>query len=327
MGHDALAQVLRHLPEITDKNLLVGTKHADDAGVYKLTDELAVINTLDFFPPIIDDPWTFGQISAANALSDVYAMGGIPKLAMNIVAFPANLDLSILQEIINGSTDKLKEAGVILIGGHSIEDKEIKYGLSVTGLVHPRKVVTNAGAKPGDKLILTKSIGVGVITTALKNGKAKPDDVQDAIDSMKSLNNKASSAMQEIGVNACTDITGFGLLGHAMEMAEASSVSIIFRIKDIPFFPKAIELVKKTKNHPKTITSNKEYLSNQVKMSDIVTSEQVNLLYDPQTSGGLLISAPPEKSQILVERLSATQVKALVVGEVVRRGTPVITVG
>src|SRR4030066_423147 len=244
MGHESLTQVLRHLPEVTDKNLLVGIKSADDAGGYKLTEELAIINTLDFFPPIIDDPYTFGQIAAVNALSDVYAMGGVPRLAMNIVAFPAGLDLSILEEIINGSMNKLSEAGVLLVGGHSIEDKEIKYGLSVTGLLHPKKVITNAGAKPGDMLILTKPIGVGVITTALKRRKIEPDEVKDVIDSMKALNDKASLIMQEVGVNACTDITGFGLLGHAMEMAEASrtgvppvNIALIFNIKNIPFFP------------------------------------------------------------------------------------------
>lgn len=333
MGHDALAQVLRHLPEITDKNLLVGAQHADDAGVYKLTDDIAVVNTLDFFPPIIDDPYSFGQIAAANALSDVYAMGGMPRLAMNIVAFPGSLDLSILQEIIKGSTDKLKEAGVILVGGHSIEDKEIKYGLSVTGLVHPQKVITNAGAKPGDKLILTKPIGVGVVTTALKNGKIKPEDVQDVIDSMKTLNDKASAIMQEVGVNACTDITGFGLMGHAMEMAEASrtgvppvNIALIFNIKNIPFFPKAIDLVKKSANHPKTIKSNREYLASNVRMPDDIKPEQANLLYDPQTSGGLLISVSPEKSQKLVERLSAAKILAAIVGEVVEKRTPVIVV-
>ena len=326
MGHESLTQVLRQLPEVTDKNLLVGIKSADDAGVYKLTDDLAVINTLDFFPPIIDDPYTFGQISAANALSDVYAMGGVPRLAMNIVAFPASLDLSILQEIISGSTDKLKEAGVLLIGGHSIEDKEVKYGLSVTGLVHPQKVITNAGAKSGDKLILTKPIGVGVITTALKRGKISPDDVMDAIESMKALNDKASAIMQDVGVNACTDITGFGLLGHAMEMAEASSVSMIFKVQDIPFFPKAIELVKKTKNHPKTIKSNREYLASNVRMSDDIKPEQANLLYDPQTSGGLLIAVSPEKSQQLVERLSVAKILAAIVGEVVEKRTPAIVV-
>ncbi len=326
MGHEALAQVLRHLPEMTDKNLLVGAQHADDAGVYKLTDELAVINTLDFFPPIIDDPYTFGQIAAANALSDVYAMGGAPRLAMNIVAFPANLDLTILQEIINGSADKLKEAGVLLIGGHSIEDKEIKYGLSITGLVHPQKVVTNAGAKPGDKLILTKPIGTGVITTALKRGKIKPDEVMDVILSMKTLNDKSSAVMQEVGVNACTDITGFGLLGHAMGMAEASSVSMTFKIKDIPFFPKAFQFVKKSANHPKIIKSNMEYLSPNVKMSDEITSEQANLLYDPQTSGGLLISVPSERLTQLIDRLSAAKILGAVIGEVAEKRTPVIVV-
>ncbi|OGP11500.1 MAG: selenide, water dikinase SelD [Deltaproteobacteria bacterium RIFCSPLOWO2_12_FULL_43_16] len=326
MGHDALAQVLRQLPEVTDKNLLVGAEHADDAGVYKLTDDIAVVNTLDFFPPIIDDPYTFGQIAAANALSDVYAMGGVPRLAMNIVAFPASLDLSILQEIIKGSTDKLKEAGVILVGGHSIEDKEIKYGLSVTGLVHPQKIITNAGAKPRDKLILTKPIGVGVITTALKNGKAKPEDAQDAIESMKALNDEASRIMQEVGVNACTDITGFGLIGHAMEMAEASSASIMFNIKNIPFFPKAIDLVKKSANHPKTIKSNREYLASNLRMPDDIKPEQANLLYDPQTSGGLLISVSPEKSQKLVEQLSAAKILAAIVGEVVEKGGVAILV-
>ena len=326
MGHESLTRVLRQLPEVTDKNLLVGIKSADDAGVYKLTDDLAVINTLDFFPPIIDDPYTFGQISAANALSDVYAMGGVPRLAMNIVAFPASLDLSILQEIISGSTDKLKEAGVLLIGGHSIEDKEVKYGLSVTGLVHPQKVITNAGAKSGDKLILTKPIGVGVITTALKRGKISPDDVMDAIESMKALNDKASAIMQDVGVNACTDITGFGLLGHAMEMAEASSVSMIFKVQDIPFFPKAIEMVKKTKNHPKTIKSNREYLASNVRMSDDIKPEQANLLYDPQTSGGLLIAVSPEKSQQLVERLSVAKILAAIVGEVVEKRTPAMII-
>lgn len=319
MGHESLTQVLRHLPEVTDKNLLVGIKSADDAGVYKLTEELAIINTLDFFPPIIDDPYTFGQIAAVNALSDVYAMGGVPRLAMNIVAFPAGLDLSILEEIINGSMNKLSEADVLLVGGHSIEDKEIKYGLSVTGLVHPKKVITNAGAKPGDRLILTKPIGVGVITTALKRRKIEPDEVQDAIDSMKALNDKASSAMQEIGVNACTDITGFGLLGHAMEMAEASGVGMIFKVRDIPFFPNALELVKKSANHPKTIKSNKEYLANKIKISDDIKPEYENLLHDPQTSGGLLISVSTEKFQNLLERLSSAGVQASVVGEVAKK--------
>ena len=326
MGHESLTQVLRHLPEVTDKNLLVGIKSADDAGVYKLTEELAIINTLDFFPPIIDDPYTFGQIAAVNALSDVYAMGGAPRLAMNIVAFPAGLDLSILEEIINGSMNKLSEAGVLLVGGHSIEDKEIKYGLSVTGLVHPKKVITNAGAKPGDMLILTKPIGVGVITTALKRRKIEPDEVKDAIDSMKALNDKASLIMQEVGVNACTDITGFGLLGHAMEMAEASNMAMTFKVKEIPFFPKAVELVKKSANHPKTIKSNKEYLANKIKIADDIKPEYENLLHDPQTSGGLLMSVSPEKLQNLLERLSSADVQASVVGEVATKGVPIITV-
>src|SRR4030067_2427293 len=319
MGHESLTQVLRHVPEVTDKNLLVGIKSADDAGVYKLTEELAIINTLDFFPPIIDDPYTFGQIAAVNALSDVYAMGGAPRLAMNIVAFPAGLVFSILEEIINGSMNKLSEAGVLLVGGHSIEDKEIKYGLSVTGLVHPKKGITNAGAKPGDRVIFTKPIGVGVITTALKRRKIEPDEVKDVIDSMKALNDKASLIMQEVGVNAGTDIIGFGLLRHAMEMAEASNMAMTFKVKEIPFFPKAVELVKKSANHPKTIKSNKEYLANKIRIADDIKPESENLLHDPQTSGGLLISVSPEKFQNLLERLSSAGVQASVVGQVTKK--------
>lgn len=319
MGHESLAQVLRHLPEVNDKNLIVGIKTADDAGVYKLTDELAIINTLDFFPPIIDDPYTFGQIAAANALSDVYAMGGVPKLAMNIVAFPAELDLSILADIIKGSADKLKESGAILVGGHSIEDKEIKYGLSVTGLVHPKKVITNAGAVKGDKLILTKPIGTGVITTALKKEHITPDDVMDVILSMKTLNAKASAIMQDVGVNACTDITGFGLIGHAMGMAQASGVNMIFNVKDIPFFTMALQLVKKSVNRPKIIKSNRKYLSPNIKLSDRITHEEANLLFDPQTSGGLLISVSLEKSRPLLDRLVASKIPASIIGEVVNK--------
>lgn len=312
-------QVLHQLPEIKDKDLLVGVDTADDAGVYRLTEDIAIINTVDFFPPIVDDPYLFGQIAAANAMSDVYAMGGIPRLAMNIVGFPKGLDISILQEIIHGSLDKLQEAGALLIGGHSIEDREIKYGLAVTGLVHPDRVVTNAGARPGDVLVLTKPLGVGVITTALKAGRVRPDEIEDVFEMMKTLNVKASQVMQEVGVNACTDITGFGLLGHAMETAEASQVRMVFHSKDIPVFQKALELIKRKGNHPRTIQSNMEYLTDKVKIGEGVSKEMELLLYDPQTSGGLLISVSPQKVEGLLKGLREERIMASVIGEVVER--------
>lgn len=309
-------QVLHHLPEKKDKDLLVGVETADDAGVYRLTEDIAIINTVDFFPPIVDDPYLFGQIAAANAMSDVYAMGGTPRLAMNIVGFPRGLDIGILQEIIRGSLEKLKEAGAILIGGHSIEDREIKYGLAVTGLVNPEKVVTNAGAKPGDILVLTKPLGVGVITTALKAGKVRSEDIEDVFESMKTLNAKVAMVMVEVGVNACTDITGFGLLGHAMEMADASGVGMVFHSKDIPVFSDALELVKRKGTRPRTIQSNMGYLAGRVRIGDGVSKEMEPLLYDPQTSGGFLISVPPQKVEGLLKGLREEGVKASVIGEV-----------
>lgn len=316
MAQGALMQVVHHLPEIKDKDLLVGVETADDAGVYRLTGDLAIINTVDFFPPIVDDPYLFGQIAAANAMSDVYAMGGTPRLAMNIVGFPRGLDIGILQEIIRGGLEKLQEAGALLIGGHSIEDREIKYGLAVTGLVHPEKVVTNAGAKPGDILVLTKPLGVGVITTALKVGKVRSEDIEDVFESMKTLNAKASQVMVDVGVNACTDITGFGLLGHAMEMADASGVGMVFHSKDIPVFPKALDLVKRKGMRPRTIQSNKGHLADRVRIGYGVSKEMEPLLYDPQTSGGLLISVPPQEVEGLLKGLREEGVKASVIGEV-----------
>ena len=206
-----------------DPNLIVGMERAEDAGVYKLSDDLAIIQTVDFFTPIVDDPYMFGQIAAANALSDVYAMGGKPLTAMNIVCFPIKtMDISILREILKGGLDKMKEAGVTLVGGHSVEDSELKYGLSVTGTIHPLKVLTNVGAKVGDRLILTKPLGTGIINTAIKGGMATEDSIEMVTRYMASLNKKASEVMQEIGANACTDVTGFGLLGHAFEMIEGT---------------------------------------------------------------------------------------------------------
>lgn len=319
MGPKALMQVLHHLPDVKDENLLVGIDTADDAGVYKISNDTAVVNTLDFFPPIVDDPYIFGSIAAANALSDIYAMGGTPKLAMNIACFPPDLDLSILEDIIKGSVDKLKEAGVLLVGGHSIEDKEVKYGLSVTGFVHPDEIVRNAGAKPGDSLILTKPLGVGVITTALKNRNIKLEDADNAIVSMQALNNISAKVMTEIGVNACTDITGFGLIGHLTEVADASNVSAVINSKKVPVFDIAIKLVKKRGNMPKSIAANKEYFKERVECSDNVPSALEDLFYDPQTSGGLLLSVAKEKMPQLLERLKSQGVAGYKIGEAVMR--------
>lgn len=321
MGPKALMKVLHHLPDVKDENLLVGTATADDAGVYKLTHDMAIVNTLDFFPPIVDDPYLFGSIAAANALSDIYAMGGVPKLAMNIVGFPSDLDLSILEEIIKGSVDKLKEAGVFLIGGHSIEDKEIKYGLSVTGFVHPEKIVRNSGARAGDVLILTKPLGVGVITTALKNRNIKPEDVSDVTTSMQSLNNIPAKIMTDVGVNACTDITGFGLIGHLTEVADASNVSVIINSKKVPVFDIIHKLIKKRGNKPKSIDANREYFKERVVFSDSISDGIKDIFYDPQTSGGLLISVSKDKSHQLLEGLKAQGAAGYKIGEVVKKNS------
>lgn len=310
-------QVLHQLPITRDKNLLVGIDTADDAGVYQISDELAVINTLDFFPPIVDDPFLFGQIAAANSLSDVYAMGGVPKLAMNIVCFPKALDLSILNEILRGSMDKINEAGALLVGGHSVEDTEVKYGLSVTGFINPKKITANSGARPGDVLILTKPVGVGVITSALKAGRIKLNDAEVAFESMRTLNKSASEAMVEVGVNACTDVTGYGVLGHSMEMAKGSGVNIIICSSDIRFFPQAIDLIKKKSNRPRTLMGNRGFIMRDVESSIDEATEL--LLFDPQTSGGLLISIAEEKSEMLLSRLRERFISPSVIGRVVER--------
>jgi len=320
MGANALAQVLRQLPEARDKDLLVGFKSYDDAGVYSIQGNKAVVTTLDFFPPIVDDPYLYGQIAAANALSDVYAMGADPRFAMNIVCFPERLGVEVLCAIIKGSVDKLEEAGAFLIGGHSIRDKEVKYGLSVVGFVDPADLTRNSTAKPGDYLVLTKPIGVGVITTALKGGRLREKDAKEAFSSMKALNRGAAEAMRGAGVNACTDITGYGLLGHAMELAEASNVNLVINSKDIEFFSAARRLVKNTLNRPGAIDSNMKYLKRSVELSPEVDEPLGLLMYDPQTSGGLLISVPEDRLEGLVNRLIQRRVKASIIGRAVHRG-------
>jgi selenide, water dikinase len=295
----------------------VGLEKADDAGVYKLTDDLAIVQTVDFFTPIVDDPYMFGQIAVANALSDVYAMGGRPLTAMNIVCFPIKtLDISVLRDILRGGIDKLREAGVVLLGGHSVDDPELKYGLSVTGTVHPKRIVTKGGARPGDQLILTKRIGTGIITTAAKGRLAGEKAVETVVQSMAALNKTASEVMLQIGVNACTDITGFGLLGHACEMIQDSEVGFKIRSVSVPIFPETLSLARMGMI-PGGTSRNKEF---RARMVDAVGIGDVmlDILFDPQTSGGLFMSVGPDKAGLLLSALKEAGVAdAAIVGEVV----------
>jgi selenide,water dikinase len=292
----------------------------DDAGVYKLSDELAIIQTVDFFTPIVDDPYDFGQIAVANALSDVYAMGGKPLTAMNIVCFPIKkLDISILKDILKGGIDKMKEAGVTLVGGHSIDDAELKYGLSVTGTVHPERLVTNSGAKAGDKLILTKPLGTGILSTALKAGKVSKETVAKITKYMAALNKKASELMQEVGVHACTDITGFGLLGHACQIAQNSQVGINVNSGSIPIFTEVEEFAK-AGLYPGGLYRNKDFYGKMVEFSKQVPDYIQDILFDAQTSGGLLIVLAPEAAELLMSKLQKAGVQdAAIIGEIVSK--------
>jgi len=283
------------LPITKDPNLIVGYETGEDAGVYRLSDDIALIQTIDFFTPIANDPYIFGQIAVSNALSDVYAMGGRPLLAMNVVCFPIRtLSKDVLRAILRGAVDKLKEAETLLVGGHSVEDEEIKYGLSVTGLIHPDRVFLNSGARPGDYLILTKPLGTGIISTAIKGGRATKKAEEKAYMIMTELNRRASEAMQEAGANACTDITGFGLVGHAHEMAKASNVGIVIHASKIPIIDEAIEYAERG-FIPEGSYRNRDYCKRIIKISDRLSPVMLDILFDAQTSGGLLISISPER--------------------------------
>ena len=286
--------------------------------MYKLSENLAIVQTVDFFTPIVDDPYTFGQIAAANALSDVYAMGGKPITAMNIVCFPSKtMDISILRDILRGGLEKLREAGVVLVGGHSVDDEELKYGLSVTGTIHPRKVMTKSGARAGDKLILTKPLGTGIINTAAKGGAASEETIANVTKSMSALNRAASEVMQEIGCNACTDITGFGLLGHACEMIQNSEVGLKIRASSVPIFAEAVEFARMGMI-PGGTYRNKEFRSKMVKVAAGLPDYMLEILFDPQTSGGLFISVSTPKADKLLSGLhKAGVLEAAIVGEVV----------
>lgn len=282
--------MLAGLPPVEHPDLLVGRGSADDAGVVRVREDLALIQTVDFFTPIVDDPLTFGRIAAANALSDVYAMGGTPLTAMNIVCFPRKgLPLEVLRDVLLGGHEVVAQSGALLVGGHTVEDPELKYGLSVTGTVHPDRVVTNAGAKPGDRLLLTKPLGTGVLATAIKGGMASPELEAEAVRWMTTLNREAAGAMQEVGVNACTDITGFGLLGHALELAGASGVTVSIETSRVPLIAGVRDLAAMGMI-PAGSFANRKFCERAVAVDDGVDPLLVDLLADAQTSGGLLIS-------------------------------------
>ncbi len=310
IGPDTLAQVLSKLPHFSDPNLIVGIETSDDAAIYKITDEIAMIQTVDFFTPIVDDPYMFGQIAAANALSDVYAMGGEPKVALNIVGFPNCLDVEILGQILLGGADKVKEAGAVLVGGHSVQDDEPKYGLCVSGFVHPDKVFKNYGAKPGDVLILTKQIGNGIINTALKAGLASDEEVEEAQKVMASLNKKAKEVITKYNDSACTDITWFGFICHSVEMAEASGVSFEINVKNVPYFSGAINYATMGLL-PAGGYRNRNHTGEFVDGSS-VEEVYVDLLYDPQTSGGLLISVSEEEAHKMMEDFNSIDMESSV---------------
>jgi len=309
--------VLARIPRWANENVLVGFDTADDAGVYKLSPECALVQTVDFFTPIVDDPYTFGAIAAANALSDVYAMGGKPISALSILAWPGDSDLDELSQVLAGGADKIHEADCAILGGHSIADKEIKFGYAVTGTIHPDRIKTNAGARAGDALVLTKRIGTGVIATALKRGIAKDSDVQAAIESMLTLNRRACEAMLRFDVHGCTDVTGFGLLGHAREMAIASKVTIEIESGNVRFLPGAVEYARQGAMTG-GLKNNREFASVSVEGQ----SEFDELLYDPQTSGGLLISLAEGDAEALEKLLAG----AYRVGRVRESGSKAIRI-
>ena len=295
--------------------MIVGVETSDDAGVFRLRPDLAIVNTVDFFTPIVDDPYTFGQIAATNALSDIYAMGAEPKTALNIVCFPkGKMDLQVLGEVLKGGAEKAREAGAVVIGGHSIIDEEIKYGMAVTGVIHPDKVIRNVGVQEGDALVLTKALGTGIISTALKRGKASKESVQAAVASMITLNKTASKIMRNYPVHACSDVTGYGLLGHALEMASGSSVTLILESSKLPILDRARRLAEKG-----YLTGgckrNREYLKDKITVDKSIREGLVEAAMDPQTSGGLLIALAQRYAEKLVDELKENGVKlATIVG-------------
>ncbi len=312
-----MAYVVNHLPEYPNEHVLVGPKTFADAGIYQISKDTALVQTLDFFTPVVNNPYDYGQIAAANALSDVYAMGGKPLTAMNILCYPIkSLEKNILVEILKGGADKVNEAGAVVVGGHTLQDTEIKYGLSVTGIIHPDNIVTNAGAKPGDMLVLTKPLGTGLVISAIKANKASEEHISLVTQCMVQLNKTASEVMLEVGVNSCTDITGFGLMGHGLEMAEASKVTLFFFAERIPIF-EGCERYVRMGLIPGVSKLSKIYLQDKIRIDPGVREEHKDIVFDAQTSGGLLISVPKEKAETLCAKLKQRGVATVsVIGEV-----------
>jgi selenide,water dikinase len=348
-----LDAVLGKLPRQTDPNVLVGFDHADDAGVYQIGPGMALVQTVDFFTPMVDDPYTFGQIAATNALSDVYAMGGRPITALAHVCFPATGDLAVLEQILAGGLSKMMEAGCTVIGGHSVRDEEMKFGYSVTGLIDPARVLANAGAQPGDRLLFTKALGTGVITTAIKKGAAQQSWIDAAIRSMTTLNKSAAeviaaragiahvggsglraaqandqrpTARNGFAVHSMTDVTGFGLIAHAREMALASNISLKLYASRIPLLEGALECVR-AGHIPGGLLTNRDFAECVVRYEEGISDELKTILFDPQTAGGLLISVSPAESAALIESLNAAFVSAVDIGEALPAGKPLITIG
>jgi selenide,water dikinase len=311
-----LGEVLRLFkPPVSDR-LLVGIEGVDDAGVYQLTEDIALVQTVDFFPPIVDDPFAFGQVAAANALSDVYAMGGQPITALNIIGFPAKMDPQIIGQILSGGADKIAEAEAVIAGGHSVKDNELKYGLAVTGLIHPSKIIANSNAQVGDRLILTKPIGTGIVSTAVKQKKAGKTEESKVVEVMSALNKIAAEEMIRFEAHAATDVTGFGLGGHSYEMASGSKVSIEISFKNVILLPGAIEYAE-SGALTGGANANRQYLDGKIHFAENFEKHVHDIIYDAQTSGGLLIAVAEEKSGILLESLLARGVEAAEIGRVI----------
>jgi selenide,water dikinase len=319
--------VLGKLARQHDPNVLVGFDHADDAGVYQISPDQALVQTVDFFTPVVDDPYTFGQIAATNALSDVYAMGGRPLTSLALVCFPEKADLEILERILAGGLSKMIEAGCTVIGGHSIRDEETKFGYAVTGLVHPKKILANSGAQPGDALILTKALGTGVISTAIKNSKAETAWIDAAVQSMTTLNKPAAELIgsREYRIHAMTDVTGFGLIGHAREMALASNVGLRLFSKDIPILPGAMQCIR-AGQIPGGLKANREFAECVVGYESSVSDELKTLLFDPQTAGGLLLSVAESDSEELVVEMQSAGIPARAIGKITESEKPLIRI-
>ena len=306
------------MPTPTDPNLIVGIETADDAAVYRISDDIAMINTVDFITPPVDDPYWFGQISAANSISDVYSMGGRPITALNVVMFPSkHLDMGVLRDILRGGHDKVVEAGACLVGGHTVDDEEPKYGLCVNGVVHPDRVITNAGSRPGDSIILTKPIGSGVLFNAVRSGKLPFKELErDTLPILATLNGRAMEVALQFDIHACTDLTGFGILGHLLEVAHGCNARVVIEYAALPFYPAALEMYKKGE----TTGSNKEnramVAKHHLQMSAKLTASEEEMLYDPQTSGGLLLSVPHEQAKDLMNLMQKDNIQATLIGEI-----------